>query len=335
MRPTVPHTPGGPGASASVGGLTQNGPVTDDSGLAKTGQAELRPGDAALVERSLVLLGRRRPLHVVTKLAGGGSGSQVFLLELDSERVVLKVTEDPSWRQRAGHELRVYRDFASTLHDFLPSIRAAYEDRAAVRLLLAEYDPCPPASALTPDTWVELGDQLGQLHRAAGPRPAWLTPRRWPSAEEVAQALHRWDNHGSGALARRAAADLAGVRDLHLSLPTVLTHGDCHLGNLLRGPTGRILWIDWQEVCLSTGLDDLVFLWQRAEFDGARPPREAMTSAYVHARRLGPDGDFRAVLAASELRLLLVAWPSYLSYGSKDRQQILTRRLEQLVDEGP
>jgi Phosphotransferase enzyme family len=121
---------------------------------------------------------------------------------------------------------------------------------------------------------------------------------------------------------------------VNAGLGTVLTHGDCHVGNLLLGPGGRILWTDWQEVCLSTGLDDLVFLWQRAEFDGARPPRDAMTSAYAAARSLQPDDNLRSALGGCELRSLLVGWPAFLDYGGPDRRQLMIRRFQQLVDDG-
>jgi len=112
----------------------------------------------------------------------------------------------------------------------------------------------------------------------------------------------------------------------------VLSHGDCHLQNLLRGPGGRPLWIDWQEVCLGTGLEDLVFLWQRAEFEGVQPPRDDMTAAYAAARSLRADAALESALATTELRLLLLAWPPFLAYGTPEGQDTMTRRLEQLVE---
>ena len=187
---------------------------------------------------------------------------------------------------------------------------------------------------LTDDTWVAAADPLGQLHSAPVPRSPWLRPRPWPSSPEVANALSLWADRGVAALATRAAAQLPAAKDVEAALPRVLTHGDCHLGNLLQGPGGRTLWVDWQEGCLSTGLDDLVFLWQRAESDGAHPPREDMTAAYAAARSRPSDAAFRAALALCELRLLLVAWPPFLHYGSPERQKTMTQRLQQLVDEG-
>ncbi len=93
------------------------------------------------------------------------------------------------------------------------------------------------------------------------------------------------------------------------------------------------MWVDWQEVCLSSGLLDLAFLWQRAEFAGAIPPREAMWDAYLTTRGSQPDLDPQPELAVAELLLLLLAWPSYLHYGSKHQQELMTHQLGQLVDE--
>ncbi len=282
-----------------------------------------------LVDRSL---GWHGPARVLTRLAGGGSGSQVFLLDLDGEPAVLKATEDPAWYDRATHEVAVYRQFGAALREFLPVVRAAHCDPRAVRLLLAAHELYPPAPALTDAAWVGLADRLGRLHRVPLPRPAWLQPRPWPTPGEVADAVRGWAGRGLADLASRAAGQLDTAAGVLAGVGTVLTHGDCHVGNLLRGPNGRPVWIDWQEVCLGSGLGDLVFLWQRAEFAGAHPPRAAMTAAYAQARGPSWDGDLHAALAASELRLLLLDWPPFFAYGSADRQQVMTRRLQQLVD---
>jgi aminoglycoside phosphotransferase (APT) family kinase protein len=73
---------------------------------------------------------------------------------------------------------------------------------------------------------------------------------------------------------------------LPVGLPTVLEHGDSHVGNVVRDTAGRLQLVDWQEARLGDGLPDLVFAWQRAEFVAARPPRRAMTEAYGDARGL-------------------------------------------------
>ncbi len=295
-----------------------------------TPPADASPAD--LVERSLRDLGWGGPARVVTELTGGASGSQVFLLDLGGEPAVLKTTEDPAWYARAARELAVHRELGPALRDFLPEARATHRDPHGVRLLLAAHDPFPRAAAVTEAAWIELADRLGRLQQVAVPRPGWLRPRPRPSPAAVADAVRGWARHGSAALAARAAERLDAARSLPSGLATVLTHGDCHVGNVLNGPGGRPVWVDWQEVCLSSGLDDLVFLWQRAEFDGAHPPRAAMTAAYAAARGVPRGGALRAALDSCELRRLLVDWPPFLGHGSPDHRQVMTRRLEELAD---
>lgn len=74
-----------------------------------------------VVERGLGALGWRRPARVVSTLGGGGSGSQVFLLDTGDERVVLKVTEDPAWQERAKRELMAYHELGSTHQSSCPA----------------------------------------------------------------------------------------------------------------------------------------------------------------------------------------------------------------------
>ena len=294
----------------------------------------LQASDVNLVSRSLAALGRECRYRLLKRLSGGVSGAQVFLLELENERAVLKVTEDPGWRQRALRELSVYSELAPALGIELPTVTASHSDDGAVQILMAEHQPFPMAPALSVAEWIKLAGQLGQLHHPGAPSPPWLRHRAGPTPDRIAGAVRRWGNLGFQVLADRAAELLGELRGSDDGLPAVLTHGDCHVGNLLHSPTGSTLWADWQEVCLSTGADDLIFLWQRAEFDGASPPRDAMAAAYGNARDLGQGADFGRVLAACELRLLLVEWPEYVFHGTDAQRRLMAQRLEAVVEWG-
>ena len=295
--------------------------------MVEPGPAE---ADVILVQRSLRDLRWRGTCRVVNKLSAGASSSHVFLLDLGHERAVLKVTEDPDWLRRADREFAVYDQLAEPLGQTLPRVLAAQRDLRAVSLLLRGHRPFPSARQLNQATWMAVADQLGRVHGIQVPAGAWLQSRPWPSAEIIAAAVQAWNDRGFAVPAARAAKQLSKSKDLQPFTSPVLTHGDCHIGNLLLGPNGRVMWIDWQEVCLSNGLDDLVLLWQRAEFDGANPPRTAMLAAYAAARRLPVDDAFLSAIKASELRLLLLAWPHFLDYGKQERQELMTQRLVQL-----
>ena len=294
-------------------------------------ERELSEADVDVLRRSRRDLRWRGTSRVVKKLSAGASGSSVFLLDVNGERAVLKVTEDPDWHERADREFAVYDKLAEPLGEALPTVLAAHHDGQAVRLLLRAHRSLPSALRLDRPSWIAIADQLGRVQGVRILAAGWLEPRPWPSLEEFAAAIRIWSDHGSAVPAARAAERLAEAGNRQSFTDHVLTHGDCHVGNLLQGPDGRVMWIDWQEVCLSGGLDDLVFLWQRAEFDGAQPPREAMSAAYAAARRLPLDEAFRSAIAACELRLLLVAWPHFLRYGRQDRQRAMADRLDQLA----
>lgn len=115
-------------------------------------------------------------------------------------------------------------------------------------------------------------------------------------------------------------------------LPVCLRHGDWHLGNLLLDPSDRVVWIDWQEVGFGRGPEDLTLLWQRAEFDGLMPPRDAMLSAYAQARGIQKDTSLDQAAVAAELILLLLAWPPFLFQAPKSARDRLLLRLEHLLD---
>lgn len=286
----------------------------------------------ARVAPSLAALGCAPATGEVVLLSGGRSGAQVFRVETGGQRAVLKVTEDPGWRQPALRELALYQSADRGRTAFRPALLAARYDGEVVRLLLAAHEPYPPAPALVEDDWLAVAARLGQLHRLPLPPGEWRRPRTMDSPAAVAAALRGWDGHGWSAVATRAARRLADADDPGPG--PVLAHGDCHLGNLVRGPDGGPLWVDWQEVGLGSGLGDLVFLWQRAEFDGARPPRAAMTASYADARGLRLDRSLRSALDAVELRLLLIAWPAFLSHGSEAGRQVMAGRLTELASGG-
>ncbi|GAA1433142.1 hypothetical protein GCM10009616_24440 [Microlunatus lacustris] len=287
------------------------------------------PAAEALVADSLAALGWPPAVGEVVLLAGGRSGAQVFLVETASRRVVLKVTEDPGWRRPALRELAVYQTEDRVRAAFRPRLLAAQDDGAAVRLLLAAHEPYPPARELGEDDWLAVAAGLGQLHRLPLPPGRWPGPPGRPTSQAVAAALREWDRHGWSGVAARAARRLAAATGTGPG--PVLAHGDCHVGNLVRGPGGRPCWVDWQEACLGSGLGDLVFLWQRAEFDGARPPRTAMTSTYAGARGVRLDDGLRSALDGVELRLPLLSWPAFLGYGSGAGRQVMGDRLAELA----
>lgn len=277
-------------------------------------------------------------LRAARRLAGGASGSGVFHLAFaDGSGAVLKVTTRPAWRQKARRETRFYRELASEVPVRVPRLLASADSAPASCLLLSAAAPAPTPLLWGDADWLRVARDLGALHGSTDAaqldRLRWLSrPRRVP-ADEARAAEASWTRLGCGSLAAsllRQRRELDGALD---ALPVGLIHGDCHTGNLLVDDSGDFCWADWQEVGVGHGPEDLALLWQRAEFGGAVPPRQAMLDAYLAARGLGsgPTDPVAARAAvAAELRLLLLDWPKYLVGADGAARDRLIRRFREL-----
>lgn len=274
-------------------------------------------------------------------LSGGASGASTYRVHGFSEPCVLKVVAAESAAHlRAGgrREIRFYEELAAYLPLRTPRVLASLvEASGSSALLLGAYTPVKPASELNGADFTEIAGQLAGFHAVywgrTGPLDAlaWLErPERPDLAREIEHASEAWR-----ALARQPQFQdvLTGpvVRDLEAALAELATkpehapeaaltlcHGDCHTGNLLRDRAGRLVWADWQEVRTGHGPDDLAFLLQRAEADGAAVARDQVVAAYCDAlETAGVEGvDPEAVTSAmnaSERRTQLLYWPDYLA----------------------
>ena len=266
-----------------------------------------------VVDDCLRELGRDpRSLRSVVPLPGSASGARVQLIRLGDQEVVLKTT--------SRREVAFY-GMAGRLPVRVPRVVAA----AGTCLLLEALVPGPAAADWPAAHWHEVAGQLGALHRpqVAAAFHGWLT-RKTPARRPEAAARACWT---AGELAL-----LDRIGDLGVDLPACLIHGDLHAGNLLRDAEGALVWADWQEVGIGQGPEDLALLWQRAEFDGADPPRTAMLATYAAARGIPCDDVLVRATTAAELRLLLLDWPPFLATAGPDRRAIMVRRLRALAE---
>lgn len=282
------------------------------------------------VARQCHVLGLQQP-STMEGVRLGQSGSLVVRLVSLGRPIILKITTADDRLDRARLERRLIA--SPDLAVIMPHYVAGDDSPDVVTLATEAHDPLPHADAITDNEWRSMATSLGLLHRL--PVPEWidLPGSAPPHAAAVAAAARAW--------ADRVTADLAATAqgiirsDLAAWGPDataeVLEHGDCHTENIVRDVHGRFRWIDWQEARVGDGFSDLVFLWQRAEFAGARPPREGMRQAYVTARGLTLDHAVRRSLDLAELRLLFLAWPPFLDYGPPRSQRHMTDRLRDLT----
>ncbi|MET0694528.1 MAG: phosphotransferase [Propionibacteriaceae bacterium] len=282
--------------------------------------------DELLAQTCCSRLGLGPPVNIV-RLAGGRSGAPVVAADVDGSRLVLKMTSQPERVTRAELEVRLLRS-AGVIEGLAPELVASAVGPGWVAIATRPCTPLGAAPQIDFRTWMAAATRLAEVHRCL-PAIDGLLPRpRSESFPGDGAGLAPWFTLGAGDDALRGSQLLA--EQPALQLPQVLTHGDCHLDNILHDPSGALVWIDWQEAHLGDGLGDLVFLWQRAEFDGARPPRAEMTRGYARARQLDP-GELQPLLDRVELQLLLHSWPPFLSYGTPTARDTMRRRLAALA----
>lgn len=284
------------------------------------------------------LLGERVPgdLVDVRTMAGGASGSAVYGLTVaePAGEFVLKVASRPWLRERARREVTFYRELASHVPVLVPEFFMGGEVDGSTYLLLAAAGLPTEAERWSERQWIELATELGRLHREqvlALAIDRGATAREPASAEKLAAGERAWIELGHEKLLAPLWASFEALGAAIRQLPTCLCHGDCHLGNLLTDPTDRLVWIDWQEVHVGHGPDDLALLWQRAEADGVNPPREAMLTAYAVSRGIPDDALLHRAAVASELMLVMLEWPTFFPYLSEPTRARIYNRLEDLV----
>jgi len=258
--------------------------------------------------------------------------------------------------ERARRERAFYQELAGHIPLRVPRLLATHDDSDAICLLLAAYQPSPPARLWQAYRYLEVAEQLARLHAAFWnqtdrlSRYPWLRrPGQETLAADVQQAGGYWralreqprflailteqDYRRINALVSRMAA-VAAVLE---SLPLTLCHGDCNTGNLLRDADGNWLWADWQEVGLGRGPEDLTFLFQRASFDGGIVPYAEAIAAYQERLEAAtgeriPVATVQRVLDAAELWTRLLHWPPHLTQASEEQLAAMLRRINCLAE---
>jgi hypothetical protein len=260
------------------------------------------------------------PLDAREKLSAGQSGALVVRFDVPGQRMILKVTTDTARLTRARSELDIISEGPTGLADLMPRYVAGHNSGDMVCLVTEEHQPLPHPRAISNEEWAALASSLGSLHNTPVVPGLGLQTAPAVDAQAVADAARSWARLGRADDARRAANLILrhdGTPDSPDTVRRLLEHGDCHTENIVRDENGGLRWIDWQEARLGEGFSDLIFLWQRAEFAGARPPREAMVDAYSAARNLDNDSRLAAALDVAELRQLFIGWPPFLPYGAR------------------
>jgi hypothetical protein len=273
----------------------------------------------------------------------------VYQITFPEDEAVLKIAlaEGGSVEfERIHRECMVYQEMASLVPLRTPKLLANQRGPATYEggaLLIEAYQP-----ALSPNRWkeedfLEVARQLGVLHRHFWGQDELLTRRPWLKQPALAhlsadtQQAHadletlRRKPMFSGILTHPAIQAIHGllersleIRQIIDSFPVILCNGDCNTTNILGDTDSHFAWIDWQDVGLGRGSEDLSSLLQRASAEGGHASARAVLSAYQSSLVSClcppiPTKAIQQVMDAADLLDRLLYWPFYLSNSPEEK----------------
>ena len=199
-----------------------------------------------------------------------------------------------------------------------------------------------------------MAHQLASFHAAFWAKTGELPPGPWSrwepdNAATIQRAYRDWQAlqaqpHLTGLLLvgqlqwiAELLPRLGGLTAIREALPLTLCHGDCNPGNVLGDVGGSLRWIDWQEVGIGCGPEDLAFFLQQSTVAGAAVPAEEALAVYQAQleRETGEvlrPGLLQRVVDAAELRSRTLDWPTYLAQAPEQEVARMLERIRELVD---
>ncbi|GIJ19809.1 phosphotransferase [Micromonospora lutea] len=224
---------------------------------------------------------------------------------LPEAQLVIRIARTHRLHDRVAKVIELARWFALINAPTIRLAPAASEPLVVGDLLASVWTyipPTPPAPTVN-----ELGQVLREFH-AHGTPPLPLAP---------------WDPVGD---ARRRIADAEGlaendrdylldwcnrleprVSDLRQRAAGGLVHGDAHVGNLLRDPSGLVVLCDFDATCVGPWQVDLAAVAVGEARFGGSGLHAALAAAYGHD--VTTDPDWPLLREARELKMIAAAAP--------------------------
>nr|WP_231747420.1 aminoglycoside phosphotransferase family protein [Auraticoccus cholistanensis] len=249
--------------------------------------------------------------------------------------VVVKIAghDLPGAAAAAARELAVYTRLAPSHRLPTPRLLAARVEEHRTVLVLSRHRPAPAAERWPAELWRALVDALVVVHQTDVPTGtgtwSWTPePGLLLSGPDRAVVDRLWSEPDDQRCLAVVHEQLAELEAAAAGPDRVLSHGDCHPGNVLLDGD-RLLLTDWQGARLGASCADLAFVLIRAVPSGAVVPRDELLARYAAGRGLAPAELGRAVTAA-QLLTLTRQYPhfaGYLGAGGRARLRSALHRL--------
>ncbi len=245
---------------------------------------------------------------------------------LPSAAIVIRIARTHRLHDRVSKVVRLAQWFA---HVDAPAIRLAADVEQPVqvgRLLASVWKYVPPTSPAP--TAEDLGRALREFHTPSVP------PFPLPVWDPVGDARRRLDeaeglgDHARGFLVGwcdRLEPRLAALR---CATEGQLIHGDAHVGNLLREPSGRVVLCDFDATCVGPRQVDLVAVAVgEARFGGDGSYRSLVDS---YGCDVTTDPNWSLLRETRELKMIAAAVPLLAS--SANIVHEFTTRLQSVME---
>lgn len=273
----------------------------------------------------------------------GVGGAKKYKLQVHNRPLFMKHTpaDSPDYIYQKGLvEYYFHSDFCSFYETQAPELlHSLIDSEHGIFLMFPLYRICPPPSQWDKILTEKTLEACAKLHAAFWGRTdslkhyPWLTAVEDNISTEMTQdALELWnkildkpslsiDKSSTKNMLDRLFGNIEKLQDISHSMPKTVCHGDFHMENILLDSVGTPLLSDWQEVCISSGPNDISFFLNRAKASGASLAEEDAVAYYVDKleKLLGNQigtASVNQVISASSILTSLIHWPHYLSDAS-------------------
>jgi aminoglycoside phosphotransferase len=281
----------------------------------------------------------------ITPITVGASGSEVFELVSENERMILKLINiklaDSNQSQTFMKEWDFYNRVKDMQIPFIPKVLHIYKNVDFALILMKEYE-----SMKARDWDQELQEKVIDLIINVHMLPKTYLPEQMKDKqqenqedpkyyyEEWSKLLNEYQESFDTASLESIYHDFDKIVNIDAKLPECLVHGDFHLNNILYDKEdGRLILCDWQNVGIGIGTDEISFFVSRGNSDGMNLDDIKLLEHYCEKYSFisGNEINVADVLTQNAKQTVLVSfkfWHFYLHGAEYERVKQIYEQME-------